>query len=449
MPFGWIERVFGYCGLASCLRGRRDQAAADGARSREVRPSGAAATSKVYLYFVVGLIGAAMVPYEVYFYSSGAVEERWEPKELGAQRRERRSSATRSADPLLRADDLRGRPASAARHHPRQLLGTLRTWLRLGLDRSGWLALVESSSRCGEVETSSSGAYNRVQLSAGSGASMKIDGAAHRPGSGCASPRIDVMTRIDRSFSPEFSLIFSVVTTSAKVRSRLCSSRTTGRTWGVTRTAASANIFGIYYFVVMLLIAVCGHTADVALEQHGPGMTKTTAHRSRARAARPSARRQREPPVRQGRRPRDRGHRRRPSASGGDHRRPARVARQRPYRPTRLPPDARSGNNGARERGRGGRLRRRVAQAGRPAAARPRRRPRRALRREGAASGPMRLSELLGHPGLHCIGSPGQARRTSRDSSTTSRSPGSSSASSQCSTERMAAHESCGSVPGT
>jgi Mn2+/Fe2+ NRAMP family transporter len=40
----------------------------------------------VYGYFVVGLIGAAMVPYEVYFYSSGAVEERWTPKDLGVNR---------------------------------------------------------------------------------------------------------------------------------------------------------------------------------------------------------------------------------------------------------------------------------------------------------------------------------------------------------------------------
>ena len=36
----------------------------------------------VYLYFVVGLLGAAMTPYEVYFYSSGAVEDRWGIKDL-------------------------------------------------------------------------------------------------------------------------------------------------------------------------------------------------------------------------------------------------------------------------------------------------------------------------------------------------------------------------------
>jgi len=37
----------------------------------------------LYAYFAVGLLGAAMTPYEVYFYSSGGVEERWGPKDLG------------------------------------------------------------------------------------------------------------------------------------------------------------------------------------------------------------------------------------------------------------------------------------------------------------------------------------------------------------------------------
>ena len=42
--------------------------------------------SLLYAYFVVGLLGAAMTPYEVYFYSSGGVEERWSPKDIGLNR---------------------------------------------------------------------------------------------------------------------------------------------------------------------------------------------------------------------------------------------------------------------------------------------------------------------------------------------------------------------------
>jgi manganese transport protein len=88
MPFGWIERVFGYCGLAllvfavAAIKLNPDW----GAVAHGFIPSTGSGNHWVYAYFVVGLVGAAMVPYEVYFYSSGAVEERWGPKDLGLNR---------------------------------------------------------------------------------------------------------------------------------------------------------------------------------------------------------------------------------------------------------------------------------------------------------------------------------------------------------------------------
>jgi Mn2+/Fe2+ NRAMP family transporter len=39
-----------------------------------------------YGYFAVGLFGAAMTPYEVFFFSSGGVEEKWTPRSLGTMR---------------------------------------------------------------------------------------------------------------------------------------------------------------------------------------------------------------------------------------------------------------------------------------------------------------------------------------------------------------------------
>jgi Mn2+/Fe2+ NRAMP family transporter len=39
-----------------------------------------------YAYFAVALFGAAMTPYEVFFFSSGGVEERWTEKNLGVMR---------------------------------------------------------------------------------------------------------------------------------------------------------------------------------------------------------------------------------------------------------------------------------------------------------------------------------------------------------------------------
>jgi Mn2+/Fe2+ NRAMP family transporter len=43
-------------------------------------------SAATYWYFAIGLFGAAMTPYEVFFFSSGAVEERWTTKDLGTAR---------------------------------------------------------------------------------------------------------------------------------------------------------------------------------------------------------------------------------------------------------------------------------------------------------------------------------------------------------------------------
>jgi Mn2+/Fe2+ NRAMP family transporter len=43
-------------------------------------------SSSTYLYFAIALFGAAMTPYEVFFFSSGAVEEGWGPKDLRQSR---------------------------------------------------------------------------------------------------------------------------------------------------------------------------------------------------------------------------------------------------------------------------------------------------------------------------------------------------------------------------
>lgn len=43
-------------------------------------------TAPVYWYYAIALFGAAMTPYEVFFFSSGAVEERWTRKDLSQSR---------------------------------------------------------------------------------------------------------------------------------------------------------------------------------------------------------------------------------------------------------------------------------------------------------------------------------------------------------------------------
>src|SRR5829696_7191855 len=86
--FGVIERLFGYAGL--CLLVFAVAAVKLGPDWGDVGagfvPHVPSTDWVVYAYFVLGLLGAATVPYEVYFYSSGAVEEGWGPKDLGINR---------------------------------------------------------------------------------------------------------------------------------------------------------------------------------------------------------------------------------------------------------------------------------------------------------------------------------------------------------------------------
>jgi Mn2+/Fe2+ NRAMP family transporter len=83
--FEWLERLFGYGGL--CMLVFAVAAVKLGPDWAKVGsgfiPDISKTNPTLYLYFVIGLLGAAMTPYEVYFYSSGGVEERWTPKDIG------------------------------------------------------------------------------------------------------------------------------------------------------------------------------------------------------------------------------------------------------------------------------------------------------------------------------------------------------------------------------
>jgi len=86
MSFDAIERVFGYGGLAllvfvaAGLHFHPDWSRV----AHGFVPSGM--SSSLYWYFAVGLVAAAFMPYEIYFYASGAREEGWTEKDLGVNK---------------------------------------------------------------------------------------------------------------------------------------------------------------------------------------------------------------------------------------------------------------------------------------------------------------------------------------------------------------------------
>lgn len=89
LPFEQMERLFGLLGLALLVfavavwRIGPDWGDLFTAARPAVPPH---ETPLTYAYYGIALFGAAMTPYEVFFFSSGAVEEGWGPKDLARNR---------------------------------------------------------------------------------------------------------------------------------------------------------------------------------------------------------------------------------------------------------------------------------------------------------------------------------------------------------------------------
>jgi Mn2+/Fe2+ NRAMP family transporter len=82
LPFEGIERVFGYGGLALLVfvtAAGHEHPDWD-AVGQGLVPQ--ASSSTLYWYFAVGMLAAAFMPYEIYMYSSGAIEEGWGEEHL-------------------------------------------------------------------------------------------------------------------------------------------------------------------------------------------------------------------------------------------------------------------------------------------------------------------------------------------------------------------------------
>jgi manganese transport protein len=87
LRFEWIERTFGLAGVVMVVfvvamfhHGIEWRNAASG-----LLPTLDVSSQDGFLrsaYFAVGIFASVMMPYEVYFYSSGAIEDKWKPQDL-------------------------------------------------------------------------------------------------------------------------------------------------------------------------------------------------------------------------------------------------------------------------------------------------------------------------------------------------------------------------------
>jgi manganese transport protein len=82
LPFEWIERVYGFGGLLllTFTVAALDVGVDWGRFFHGFVPHIEHTHSwLIWCYFAVGLFSATLMPYEIYFYSSGAIEEEWQP----------------------------------------------------------------------------------------------------------------------------------------------------------------------------------------------------------------------------------------------------------------------------------------------------------------------------------------------------------------------------------
>ena len=263
LPFEWIERVFGYVGLTllvfavGAIKLHPDW----GGVGAGFVPHADTNDLTVYLFFVVGLLGAATVPYEVYFYSSGAIEERWTPKDLG----------TNKANAII-GYSLGGLLSfalmitAAELFYPRAIspetLGSVGLGADVPLGTIGLLlALVGILFAVGgaAIDTAFSGAYNVAQF-------FGWEWGKYR--SATEAPRFTlawmamlvlgfliVVTGVDPIQVTEYSVIFSVVALPATYIPILLVANDRAY-MGRYANGRVANVFGIFYLVVILIVAV-------------------------------------------------------------------------------------------------------------------------------------------------------------------------------------------------
>lgn len=92
MKFEWIERVFGLGGLlmivyiaAAFYHGPEWSDMASGLVPAPPDP-GSPHKLAVYWYYAVAIMSSIMLPYETYFYASGAIEDHWKPADITLNR---------------------------------------------------------------------------------------------------------------------------------------------------------------------------------------------------------------------------------------------------------------------------------------------------------------------------------------------------------------------------
>jgi manganese transport protein len=262
-PFDWIERIFGYGGLCllvfavASYRLHPDW----GEVARGFVPGIDTSEPLVFLFFAVGLLGAAMTPYEVYFYSSGGVEEEWTTKDLGVNRANAIVGFGLGGVLSFFLMIVGGTLFLQQGIEP-EALGTVALGAEIPLGQIGLLVALAGilfAVAGASIDTLFAGAYNLAQF-------VGWEWGRYRTNAG--APRFTVtwmillvvacgivLTGVDPIQLTEYAVIFSVVALPLTYLPILLVANDRAY-MGEHANGVFANIMGIGYFVLILVISV-------------------------------------------------------------------------------------------------------------------------------------------------------------------------------------------------
>jgi Mn2+/Fe2+ NRAMP family transporter len=263
VQLGWMERIFGYGGL--CMLVFAVSAVKLGPDWAQVGtgfvPHIAQNNPWLYLYFAIGLLGAAMTPYEVYFYSSGGVEDLWTVKDLGLNRAN--AIVGYALGGLLSLALMIVGATVFLRHGiTPEHLGTIALGAEQPLGKIGLLlAIVGILFAVGgaSIDTVFSGAYNLAQF-------LGWEWGRYRHPAG--APRFTltwlvllvlafaiVITGVDPVMLTEYAVIFSAVALPLTYIPILLVANDR-EYMGANTNGRLANVLGFAYLIVILVIAI-------------------------------------------------------------------------------------------------------------------------------------------------------------------------------------------------
>jgi Mn2+/Fe2+ NRAMP family transporter len=263
VSFEWIERIFGYGGLCllvfavAAVKLHPDW----GAVAQGFVPHVSTNDTLLYLYFAVGLLGAAMTPYEVYFYSSGGVEEGWTAKDLGINRANS-AIGYGLGGALSFSLMITGAALFLGAGIQPETLGSIAMGAQIPLGEAGLLlALVGILFAVGgaSIDTLFAGAYNLAQF-------FGWEWGRYRTPAG--APRFTltwmvllvlalgvVMTGVDPVLLTEYAVIFSVVALPLTYLPILLVANDRAY-MGTHANGRLANVLGVLYLVIILAVSL-------------------------------------------------------------------------------------------------------------------------------------------------------------------------------------------------